>query len=59
MNLHYIIKEPKNITPETPLLVLLHGYGSNEEDLFSFVPDLWRVSVLRLARPTAVSAGMK
>ena len=50
MNLHYIIKEPKNINPETPLLVLLHGYGSNEEDLFSFVPDLpgkWLVASFR------------
>ena len=50
MSLHYIIKEPKNITPETPLLVLLHGYGSNEEDLFSFVPDLpeeWLVASFR------------
>lgn len=34
------IKEPQNITVETPILVLLHGYGSDENDLFSFVPDL-------------------
>ena len=50
MSLHYIIKEPQNITPETPLLVLLHGYGSNEEDLFSFVTDLpeeWLVASFR------------
>lgn len=40
MELKYLIRQPENITPKTPLLVLLHGYGSNEEDLFSFVPTL-------------------
>ena len=25
---------------KNPLIVLLHGYGSNEEDLFSFAPEL-------------------
>lgn len=40
MDLKYLVREPQNITPETPLLILLHGYGSNEEDLFSFVPTL-------------------
>lgn len=40
MELKYLIREPENITPKTPLLLLLHGYGSNEQDLFSFVPTL-------------------
>ena len=40
MKLNYITKKPNKITSETPILVLLHGYGSNEEDLFSFHPDL-------------------
>ncbi|MGA9212861.1 alpha/beta hydrolase [Kaistella sp.] len=40
MDLKYLVREPQNITPKTPLLILLHGYGSNEEDLFSFVPNL-------------------
>lgn len=40
MEIKYLIREPQHISPETPILVLLHGYGSNEEDLFSFVPDL-------------------
>lgn len=40
MDLKYLVREPQNITPQTPLLILLHGYGSNEEDLFSFVPTL-------------------
>ncbi len=34
--LHYISREPSKIDDSTPLLILIHGYGSNEEDLFSF-----------------------
>ena len=40
MNLHYLIQEPKTIKEKNPLLILLHGYGSNEEDLFSFASEL-------------------
>ncbi|WP_018675079.1 alpha/beta hydrolase [Riemerella columbina] len=40
MSLHYLVREPEQLITKTPLLVLLHGYGSNEEDLFSFVPTL-------------------
>mgnify|MGYP006149034455 CR=1 FL=1 len=40
MNLHYLIREPKVILEKNPLLLLLHGYGSNEEDLFSFANEL-------------------
>lgn len=40
LSLEYIIKEPKVILEKNPLLLLLHGYGSNEEDLFSFSSEL-------------------
>lgn len=36
----YQIKEPKIKLDKNPLLLLLHGYGSNEEDLFSFATEL-------------------
>ncbi|WP_313359719.1 PHB depolymerase family esterase [Empedobacter sp.] len=36
----YIERLPVVSTEKTPLFVLIHGYGSNEEDLFSFVQDL-------------------
>lgn len=55
MELHYLVREPQHITAETPLLVLLHGYGSNEEDLFSFVPNLpedWLVVSFRAPKST-------
>jgi phospholipase/carboxylesterase len=38
--LHYIEKKPTEINSKTSLLILLHGYGSNEEDLFSFASEL-------------------
>jgi len=40
LSLKYIIKEPKNYSENTTLLLLLHGYGSNEQDLFSFAQEL-------------------
>ena len=40
MNLHYLVQEPKVKHDKNPLLLLLHVYGSNEEDLFSFAPEL-------------------
>lgn len=39
--LDYIVRQPKNSTQDKPpLLLLLHGYGSNESDLFSFTDHL-------------------
>ena len=39
-SLFYLVREPKIILAKNPLLLLLHGYGSNEEDLFSFATEL-------------------
>jgi phospholipase/carboxylesterase len=40
MLLHYIFKLPKVATENRPLLILLHGVGGNENDLFSFSNQL-------------------
>ncbi|MFY8188855.1 MAG: alpha/beta hydrolase [Flavobacterium sp.] len=40
MSLHYIIRSPKTKQDLHPLVLLLHGYGSNEQDLFSFANEL-------------------
>jgi len=40
LSLHYLIKESKNPNNKAPLLVMLHGYGSDEKDLFSFAQEL-------------------
>ena len=40
LSLRYLVKEPKIILEKNPLLLLIHGYGSNEQDLFSFAEEL-------------------
>lgn len=40
MDLKYLVREPADISSSTPVLFMIHGYGSNEQDLFSFTPDL-------------------
>ncbi|OSY87700.1 phospholipase [Tenacibaculum holothuriorum] len=40
MSLNYIVRQPKTKAENPPLLILLHGYGSNEQDLFSFAEEL-------------------
>lgn len=38
--LHYLVREPKIKSAHPPTLILLHGVGSNESDLFSFADQL-------------------
>ncbi|HET8754330.1 MAG TPA: alpha/beta fold hydrolase [Salinimicrobium sp.] len=40
LSLFHIVNEPKFNSGKAPLLIMLHGYGSNEEDLFSFAEEL-------------------
>lgn len=40
LSLEYKIRPPREVLDKNPLLLLLHGYGSNEADLFSFAPEL-------------------
>ena len=40
LSLDYLIREPKTNTKNPALLVMLHGYGSNQKDLFSFANEL-------------------
>ncbi len=49
-SLHYVIRESKDSVSKSPLLILLHGHGSNENDLFSLgnsVPNNWIVVSVR------------
>ena len=36
----FYVKRPSKLQKNAPLLVLLHGYGSDENDLFSFSSEL-------------------
>lgn len=38
--LYHLIRKPKKTVKNAPLVIMLHGYGSNEEDLFSFAEEL-------------------
>jgi len=40
MALEYLIRESESPEANSPLIVLLHGYGSNEADLFAFADML-------------------
>jgi phospholipase/carboxylesterase len=40
LTLHHIVRTATNTEEKAPLLILLHGYGSNEDDLFSFANEL-------------------
>lgn len=36
--LYHLTERPASTTPHPPLIILLHGYGSNEQDLFDLAP---------------------
>jgi len=57
-NLHYILREPLVKSPNPPVLFLLHGYGSNEQDLFSFAPHLPKeLLIVSLQAPISMGFG--
>lgn len=39
-SLQHLIRRPKTETKKAPVLIMLHGYGSDENDLFSFANEL-------------------
>lgn len=40
LSLHHLVREPLTGTEKSPLIILLHGYGSDANDLFSFASEL-------------------
>ena len=40
LSLEHIIKQPKGQIEKAPVIFMFHGYGSNEQDLFSFASEL-------------------
>lgn len=51
----YVFLNRKGTTSNAPLLILLHGYSSNETDLFSFVPYIPKdFHVVSLQAPIAM-----
>ncbi len=53
--LTHLVREPRMPTPKPPLLLLLHGVGSNERDLFRLAPGLDpRFLILSLRAPNVL-----
>lgn len=40
LSLRHVIREPSTKKDKTPVLFMFHGYGSDENDLFSFASEL-------------------
>lgn len=40
LSLHHLIKAPSEKNEKSPVLIMLHGYGSDANDLFSFAAEL-------------------
>lgn len=58
LGLEYNLLEPATKSKNTPLLVMLHGYGSDENDLFSFATELNKsFLVVSLKAPIPLSFG--
>ena len=59
MSLHHIIREPTSTDADTePLLVLLHGYGSDENDLMGLAPHVdSRFRVVSVRAPLLLEQG--
>lgn len=58
LSLEYLIRKPKTSLSKPPLLILLHGYGSNEKDLFSFaeqLPD--KLLIISARAPLSIGMG--
>lgn len=50
LSLPYLVQAPRNAGAHPPVLILLHGYGSNEEDLFglrSALPGNYLIASVR------------
>ncbi len=50
IDLEHLVRQAKDTTKQAPVLILLHGYGGNEKDLFTLadqIPDNWFVVSIR------------
>lgn len=46
---------PSSLSEKAPAIIMLHGYGSNEDDLFSFAPELpKKYAILALKAPLSL-----
>ena len=56
--LKYLVREPKTRTAKPPVVIMMHGYGSNEADLFelaTYFPDNFIVISARAPYPMSAT----
>lgn len=59
LSLVHVARQPNQSSEQPPLLLLLHGYGANERDLFGFAPYVDpRFLVVSARAPRTVMQGM-
>lgn len=56
-SLQFVVRKPKTVSVNPPMLLMLHGYGSNEQDLFSFANEL-QESILVVSARAPFEMGM-
>ena len=55
LSLTHLIRQPKTPAEKSPVVFMLHGYGSNEQDLFSFASELPEdLFIISLRAPVAL-----
>jgi phospholipase/carboxylesterase len=58
LSLEHLVQKPQVASEAPPLLILLHGLGSNEQDLFSFAPQLDpKFLIVSLRAPISIHYG--
>lgn len=58
LSIYHLVRKPKVKVEKAPLLIMLHGYGSNEADLFSFADELPdELYILSLRAPIQIPMG--
>ncbi|HMU13324.1 MAG TPA: PHB depolymerase family esterase [Flavobacteriales bacterium] len=58
VDLHYLVRQPTVTSAKPPVLILLHGVGSNEQDLFTFADRIpGEYLVLSLRAPNTLGQG--
>jgi phospholipase/carboxylesterase len=58
LSLVYLVRQPKIVAGTPPLLILLHGIGSNEHDLYGLAPFLdERFLIISVRAPNTLGPG--
>jgi len=58
LSLQYLVHLPSRSTSPPPVIILLHGMGSNEQDLYSLLPELpQKYAIISARAPYTLAEG--